>query len=100
MNLLINAMYEQAIHDYFEYMLGGIKIRNEYDLKCIFKLFDSEMIDSNTVYQIINNLNQCVATMDINGKVPDDCPIWLVKKWCKYRHKRYKNINGEVVIYE
>lgn len=100
MNLLINAMYEQAIHDYFDYMLGGINHKNEFDIKCIFKLFDSGLINSDSVYKIIDNLNQCVTAMDINGKVPDDCPIWLVKKWCKHRHKRYKNINGGIIIYE
>ena len=42
MKHLICAIYEQAIKDYYKYMLGGSKVTNEYDLKCIVELFDSD----------------------------------------------------------
>lgn len=100
MNLLINAIYEQAIKDYYKYMLGGAKVTNDYDLKCILELFDSDILDSNYIYNIIDTLNNCIKVMDINNIVPDDCPAWLVKLWCKYRHKKYKRNKGEIIIYE
>lgn len=100
MKHLICAIYEQAIKDYYKYMLGGAKVTNEYDLKCILELFDSDILDTNYIYNIIDTLNNCIKVMDINNTVPDDCPIWLVKTWCKYRHKKYKRIGKEIIIYE
>lgn len=98
MKHLITALYRQAIHDYYDYMLG--KRKNEYDIKCIFNLFDSDLLDSEMVYKIIDELNHCVTVMTISKKVPDNCPEWLVKKFCKYNNLHYKKIKGELVIYE
>lgn len=100
MNLLITAIYEQAIKDYYKYMLGGAKVTNEYDLKCILELFGSDILDKDYIYNIIDTLNSCVSVMDLHNVVPSDCPIWLVKIWCKYRHKKYKRIGEEIIIYE
>lgn len=100
MDLLINAIYEQAIHDYFDYMIGGINDKNEFDIKCIFKLFDSDLLDKDYIYSMIDTLNSCVSVMDLHNVVPDECPIWLVKTWCKYKHKKYKRIGEEIIIYE
>lgn len=97
---LICAIYVQAIKDYFNYMLGGAKVTNEFDLKCIYKLFDSDLLDKDYVYSMIDNLNSCVSVMDLSNVVPSDCPFWLVKTWCKYRHKKYKRIGEDIIIYE